>query len=70
MTLLYALHKRGGGRGGEEEESLHGAQYLSSTERETTPLLNWKYLNDWLSQVLSVKLRVVEPSGNNDNNSL
>ena len=34
MTLLYALHKRGGGRGGEEEESLHGAQYHSSTERE------------------------------------
>ena len=49
MTLLYALHKRGGGwggGGGAEEESLHGAQYLSSTERETTPLLNWKYLND------------------------
>ena len=46
MTLLYALHKRGGGGGGGEEERLHGAQYHSSTERETTPLLNWKYLND------------------------
>ena len=28
------------------EESLQGAQFHSSTERETTPLLNWKYLSD------------------------
>ena len=65
------LYTNGVGEGGgAEEESLHGAQYHSSTERETTPLLSWKYLNDWLSQVLTVKLRVVEPSGNNGNNSL